>query len=58
MNGKGRRVPTHRHNGMLALRLALIAAAVLLVYLGAANGEAMQVFRKAANICLECIGIG
>ena len=36
----------------------LLAAAVLLCLYGAADGEADTVFRKAANICLECIGIG
>ena len=37
--------------------LILAAAAASLVY-GLARGEAADVFRKAATICMECIGIG
>ncbi len=42
----------------LAVRLAIMAAAVLMVVIGIRNGEARTVFEKAVNICLECIGIG
>lgn len=42
----------------LAVRLAIMASAVLMVVIGIRNGEARTVFEKAVNICLECIGIG
>ena len=38
--------------------LSAFAFAVFLVVYGIYNGEAEAVLRKAASICLECIGIG
>ena len=37
---------------------ALILAGVAFLAFGVWRGEAEVVFRKAVNICLECIGIG
>lgn len=37
--------------------LCLLAAAVFLI-LGVWRGETEIVFRKAVNICMECIGLG
>lgn len=41
-----------------AVALALAAAAAALMLLGAARGETDVIFRKATNICMECIGLG
>nr|WP_297171124.1 CD1871A family CXXC motif-containing protein [uncultured Agathobaculum sp.] len=40
-----------------AAALVLVAAAVFLA-LGVWRGETETVFRKAVNICMECIGLG
>lgn len=41
-----------------AAGLALLALGVLFIALGAWRGEVQTVWRKAINICMECIGIG
>lgn len=41
-----------------ALRVALLAAAVVLIGLGVQNGGMFDVLVKAINICTECIGLG
>jgi len=41
-----------------ALRLALYAAAAVLIVLGVLNGGLNDVLIKAINICTECIGLG
>ncbi len=38
--------------------LLIIAFAVLFLCLGVWRGEVETVFRKAINICMECIGLG
>ena len=35
-----------------------IAAAAVLIVLGALNGSALDVLYKAINICTECVGLG
>lgn len=41
-----------------AVRIALLAAAVVMIAIGFARGEAGVMLKKAVNICLECIGLG
>ncbi|MBD5099116.1 MAG: hypothetical protein HDT35_06160 [Clostridiales bacterium] len=41
-----------------ALRIALYAAAIVLIVLGVMNGGLWDVLVKAVNICTECIGLG
>jgi hypothetical protein len=48
---------TDRWSGRV-LRLVLFVFSVAFVLLGWYRGEIRTVFVKAANLCLECIGIG
>ena len=41
-----------------AVRLFLLAMAILLIVPGIMNGGLYDVFVKAVNICTECIGLG
>ncbi len=43
---------------LLAVRLIVLIAAVLLIVFGILNGGMQDVFLKAVNICTECIGLG
>ena len=38
--------------------LVFIALAVIFLVIGVGQGEAEIVFRKATNLCMECIGLG
>ena len=41
-----------------AQALTLLVIAVLFLVVGVWREETEQVFRKAVNICMECIGLG
>lgn len=41
-----------------ALHIILFSLAAVLILVGIFRGEALDVFRKAIRICLECIGLG
>ena len=47
---------TERQRNLLAF--SLIALGVVCLVLGVIRGEHTVVWRKAVNICLECIGLG
>ncbi len=50
--------PAARHMPVGALRMALYAAALVLIVWGVLNGGMRDVLVKAINICTECIGLG
>ena len=43
---------------MSNLKYFILAVAVAFLLYGVVRGEALVVLKKAAHICLECIGIG
>lgn len=42
----------------VTLVVCLLAVGAAMMMLGAARGEVTTVWRKAATVCLECIGLG
>ena len=38
--------------------LLILALAGVFLLIGIGRGEAQTVYRKAANLCMECIGLG
>ena len=52
-----KRKPASR-KAVSALRIAVAAAAVILIILGIAGGGLHDVLVKAVKICMECVGLG
>ncbi len=40
------------------IALVIIAVSLLFIAIGVWRGELDVVFRKAVNVCMECIGLG
>jgi len=40
------------------LQLSLLFIGVIFLIMGIINGDALETYKKAVLICLECIGIG
>lgn len=45
-------------NRLWKIRIVLLTASVLLIAAGIYREETRLVLTKAANICMECIGLG
>ena len=51
-------VKTHSSKPVNIARIIILAAAVVLVVLGACNEGTKDILTKAVNICTECVGLG
>lgn len=51
-------IKDHRSHLLWAVRLVVLAVAVVLIVAGISNGGARDVVQKAIKICRECIGLG
>ncbi|MDR1183618.1 MAG: thioredoxin [Coriobacteriales bacterium] len=46
------------HRKTIILAAAVIVLALAFIAIGVMRGDALEIYRKAARICFECIGIG
>ena len=53
-----KKAQTPRAGNVGMIQMLLIAAAIILIIVGAFNGSARDVLYKAINICTECVGLG
>ena len=51
-------VPQKTERRERILRIVILIAAVVMIFLGVRNGGLDDVFAKGASICTECIGLG
>ena len=47
-----------KRNAKRLLRAGLLIVCAGFIFIGINRGEVMEVFIKAVNVCLECIGLG
>lgn len=47
-----------RERSVQLLRLGTLALSLVLIGIGLARDEQLEVLQKAVRVCLECIGIG
>lgn len=57
-DGYGTIAGMRSHRKTIILAAAVIVLALAFIAIGVMRGDALEIYRKAARICFECIGIG
>ena len=55
---KANKIANEKASKLTAIRIALLLLSCAFIAYGVSRGEIAIVFKKAVNICLECIGLG